>query len=52
MANVGTLTVAIDADVEGLRNGLDSAMALVGQAARRMKASYSQSTGDKFASQV
>jgi hypothetical protein len=40
MANVGTLTVAIDADVEGLRNGLDSAMALVDQAARRMEAAF------------
>jgi hypothetical protein len=52
MATVGTLVIAIDADVEGLRNGLDSAMALVDQAARRMKASYSQSKGDKFALQL
>jgi hypothetical protein len=52
MPTVGTLTVAIEADVEGLKKGLNGAAAPVDQAARRMKASYSQSKGDKFASQV
>ncbi len=38
MPTVGTLVVALEVDVEGLRKGLDTAAALVGQAARRMEA--------------
>jgi hypothetical protein len=49
MATVGTLTVAIDADVEGLRKGVNRATVLVAEAAKQMEASYSQSEGDKFA---
>jgi hypothetical protein len=52
MANVGTLTVALDTDADGLRKGVNRATVLVAEGAKRMEASYSQSKGDKFALQV